>query len=113
MGESQKPKIVEVTEEEAEKIKKEEKEKNEKNEKEEENDEESEEDKNKMKPNQGNGADLPNYSWTQTLQEIEVRVPFRLPKLKSRDVVCKIEKSHLLVGLRNQTPLIDANFPKE
>lgn len=45
------------------------------NEKKEDNSEEEEEDereKNKLRPNSGNGADLPNYRWTQTLQDLEV-----------------------------------------
>lgn len=35
--------------------------------------EENEEDKGKEKPNNGNGWTGPNYSWTQTLEEIDVR----------------------------------------
>jgi hypothetical protein len=30
-----------------------------------------------MKPNIGNGCDLPNYQWTQTLGELELRVLFK------------------------------------
>lgn len=37
-------------------------------------DDETDEDKGKEKPNSGNGWTGPNYSWTQTLEEIDVRL---------------------------------------
>lgn len=37
-----------------------------------EEDEDDPKEKGKLKPNSGNGCDLPHYKWTQTLSDIEV-----------------------------------------
>lgn len=74
-------------------------------------DDEEEKDKNLIKPNSGNGADLAKYQWTQTLQEVEVRIPINAGfALKSRDVVVKIEKTHVAVGLKNQPPVVEGKL---
>lgn len=60
-------------------------------------------------PNKGNGLDMDNYSWTQSLQEVNVNVP--VPKgTKSRFVVCEIKKNRLKVGLKGQPPVIDGEL---
>merc|ERR1711997_1377451 len=71
--------------------------------------EEDEEDKGKMKPNAGNGADLPNYKWTQTLEEIELRVPLPMA-VKARDVVVNLAKKSLKLGLKGHPLIIDGEF---
>ena len=65
-----------------------------------------------MKPNDGNGADLPNYKWTQTLEEIELRVPLPIA-VKARDVIVDMKKKHLKVGLKGHSPIIDGELNKE
>ncbi|GAV66203.1 CS domain-containing protein [Cephalotus follicularis] len=60
-------------------------------------------------PNKGNGLDLENYSWTQSLQEVNVNVPIPAGT-KSRFVVCEIKKNHLKVGLKGQSPVIDGEL---
>merc|ERR1712004_7246 len=112
--------IMEVTDEEAKRIEAEEKAKKaspppleKKGEEKKEEDEDGDEaDKGKMKPNDGNGADLDKYSWTQTLQEIELRVPLG-GAYKSKDLVVSIEKKHLKIGVKGKEPIIDCDLPKE
>lgn len=74
--------------------------------------EESEEDKKKMKPNLGNGADMPNYVWTQTLGEVEVHIPMPMA-VKNRDLVVSITKRRLKVGLKGHEPLLDGESCNE
>ncbi|KHJ46945.1 CS domain protein [Trichuris suis] len=62
-----------------------------------------------LRPNSGNGADLPDYSWTQTLKEVQVPLKTKVP-LKSRDVHCVIDAKHLKVGVRGQPPIIDGEL---
>lgn len=118
---AQQSQIVEVSEEEAKKIEAEEKakktpspepEKKPEEKKSKDEEEEDEADKGKMKPNERNGGDLDKYSWGQTLQEIELRVPLGAP-YKSKDLVVSIEKKHLKVGIKGKPLIIDGDFPKE
>merc|ERR1712141_723875 len=77
-----------------------------------EEEDEDEDDKGKIKPNAGNGADLPNYKWTQTLEEIELRVPLPMA-VKSRDVICDLQKRHLKIGLKGHPLIIDGELESD
>ncbi|XP_044742856.1 nuclear migration protein nudC [Chrysoperla carnea] len=77
-------------------------------------DEEDEKEKGKLKPNKGNGADMPNYKWTQTLQDVEVRIPLKITfHAKQKDLVVQLTKKHLVCGIKGQKPIIDDDFPHE
>lgn len=71
-------------------------------------------DKDKVLPNAGNGCDLPNYQWTQTLSEVEIKIPLRTGRpMKAKDLNVEIKKNHLIVGVRGQTPIIDGDLYAE
>ena len=72
-------------------------------------DEDDEEAKGKLKPNEGNGANLETYYWTQTLNELSVYV-YIPTGMKSRDVVVDIKKGSLKVGLKNQKPILEGEL---
>ncbi|KAF6146082.1 hypothetical protein GIB67_033441 [Kingdonia uniflora] len=60
-------------------------------------------------PNSGNGLDLENYSWTQTLQEVTVNIP--IPRgTKSRFINFELKKNRLKVGLKGQPPIIEGDL---
>jgi len=75
-------------------------------------DEEEEEDTGKQKPNAGNGGEAEHYTWTQTLQECEVRV--KVPAgTAARQLSVGMKKKHLSVGFKGQPPIFEGNLYAE
>ena len=49
-----------------------------------------------------NGAVLDRYSWSQTIKDIEVKIPVPSSVTKGRDVGVEIKSSHLKVWLKGE-----------
>eukprot|EP00898_Chlorokybus_atmophyticus_P003267 jgi/Chlat1/3941/Chrsp26S00308 len=64
-----------------------------------------------IKPNSGNGGDLEQYSWTQTLQDVNVTMPIPAGT-KARFVDCVIKKDYIKAGLKGQPPVLDGALHK-
>ncbi|XP_017138210.1 nuclear migration protein nudC [Drosophila miranda] len=78
------------------------------------NDESEKAEVGKLQPNAGNGCTLEKYMWTQTLQEVELKIPFNVTfALRARDLVVSIGKKTLKVGLKGQEPIIDGELSGE
>eukprot|EP00730_Choanoeca_flexa_P016846 TRINITY_DN8038_c0_g1_i2.p1 TRINITY_DN8038_c0_g1~~TRINITY_DN8038_c0_g1_i2.p1 ORF type:complete len:336 (+),score=97.80 TRINITY_DN8038_c0_g1_i2:45-1010(+) len=65
----------------------------------------------KLKPNAGNGANLENYSWTQTLQDVEVTIPLKVDfRVRGKDCAVKITKKRLSAGLKGHVPIVEGEL---
>ncbi len=79
----------------------------------EDNKDKKEEKDKKKKPNAGNGDDLDNYSWTQKLEEVEVRVKLPFP-CKGRDLQVDMAKKKIMVKVKGQEKaLLEGELLKE
>lgn len=60
-------------------------------------------------PNDGNGADLEKYSWTQSLQDLVLTVPV---PVNTKGSMCEvvISPSHLRLGIKGQPPILDGEL---
>ncbi|XP_059444387.1 protein BOBBER 1-like [Corylus avellana] len=65
----------------------------------------------KLVPNTGNGLDMENYSWGQSLQEVNINVAIP-PGTKSSALLCDIKTNYLKIGLKGQPPIIDGELYK-
>ncbi|XP_072383644.1 nuclear migration protein nudC [Diabrotica undecimpunctata] len=75
---------------------------------------EDESEKGKILPNTGNGCDLEKYKWTQTLGDIELKIPLKVNfRVKQKDLVVNMTKKHLTCGIKGQPPIINDDFPHE
>jgi hypothetical protein len=63
----------------------------------------------KLKPNIGNGGDLENYRWVQTLKDVDIFFPVD-KNTTSKQVVWKISRTHMTVGIKGQKPLLDGKL---
>jgi len=57
----------------------------------------------------GNGGTTDKYTWTQTLEELHVYLPVH-KDVKAKDLVIKLDTQHCFVGLKNQAPIMDADW---
>lgn len=61
--------------------------------------------------NEGNGADFPTYSWTQSLNEAIVTIPVP-PGTKGKFCDVEISRNHLKVGIKGaETPILNGDLP--
>lgn len=63
-----------------------------------------------LPPNACNGFDYEHYMFSQTLQEVEVRVPLPAANIKGRDLDILLQQRRMRVGLKGKTPIVDGDL---
>ncbi|CCW69813.1 unnamed protein product [Phytomonas sp. Hart1] len=72
-----------------------------------------EEDSNKPKglpPTSGNGFEYEHYTFSQTLKDVEMRVPLPAKNVRGKQLDVEIKQDHLKVGMKGKHPLIDGDL---
>lgn len=81
-----------------------------KEEKKEEDEEDSEEDK--SPPPIGNGGEGPGYTWTQTLEEVEIRI--EVPSnIRGKHLKVDLKNTKMAFGLKGQEPMVQGEWYSE
>lgn len=65
---------------------------------------------NGLPPTALNGFEYEHYIFSQSLQEVEVRVPLPVTGVKGKQVEVEIRAAHLRVGLRGKPPIVDGDL---
>ena len=73
---------------------------------------EEEEEESGELPNAGNGGTTDTYSWTQTLDDVDIRIPVP-SNVKGRMLKVEVEKKRIYVGIKGQKPIIDGELDAE
>ena len=63
-----------------------------------------------LKPNSGNGFDFEKYTWSQTLQDVNITVPVA-GGIRSSDADVSITKTTLRVGIKGKPPILSDDLP--
>jgi hypothetical protein len=58
-----------------------------------------------LKPNAGNGCDLPNYRWTQTLSDVEVSLLFNFDFDRNK-LLTMVDSSYFISNRLNSVILV-------
>eukprot|EP00051_Salpingoeca_urceolata_P025466 m.458370 g.458370 ORF g.458370 m.458370 type:complete len:308 (-) comp20337_c2_seq1:112-1035(-) len=65
----------------------------------------------KLKPNEGNGANYEHFSFTQSLSDLEIRIPLE-KKVRGKDCHVIVDQSHIKAGLKGLDPIVDGELHK-